>query len=217
MGKILLIFFTVVLIYLLVSQDSSQLVDELYPKPIIILEIMCKDDEMVKISEDSIVENCVDDDELNFNIILINNSSEPGPKGYELASGVLLVLKGAKFIQYRIESFQHIIGVSDSFEIIDPLNSSIIEIFSSEVYGYDVKRAYFTVRLDPEAEKIEIYFRGWIMDEDKKVFNPVDREEEPYIARFPKEDVVDNPPDTRWAGREFLRYKMFKVDVWRVR
>lgn len=210
----LLIIFTIILLYILISQNSSFVEDESYPKPIVILEIHCKNGETVRILDEEIIEDCIDDN-LRVDVILLNNSSEPSRRRYELACGVLLVFRGAKLLEYDIKDFQFIIGVSENSEIIEPLNSSIVEIYSNEIGGLGVKRANLIIKLDPEVEKVEIFFRGWIVDEDKKVFNPVDREEEFYVARYPPENITDNPPDTRWAGREFLRYKMFRLEVWK--
>ncbi len=214
---ILLAFITIVFLYFLFSQDFSTSFfiyeDESYPRPIVEIELYCKNGQKIKTMENSRIEECIEQETIEFNVKLINNSSEPSLKGYDLAAGILLVVEGGRFIDYDTNDFQQVIGISNDLEVTQPLNVTMIEAFSNYIMGKATKQAFFKVRIDPSTEVLKISFRGWIMDEDKKVYNPITEENEYYVARYPVEDYVENPPDTRWAGKEFLKYKVYTIEL----
>ncbi|MCX8187903.1 MAG: hypothetical protein N3F65_04760, partial [Nitrososphaeria archaeon] len=66
---------------------------------------------------------------------------------------------------------------------------------------------------EDESSCIQVSYRGWIMDEDDLVLEPISGAKEHYIARYPPEEYPDNPPDSRWAGKDFLKYKVYEVIV----
>lgn len=214
---ILLTFLTLIFLYFLFSQDFltelSTHEDEIYPRPIVVLEVYCKDYTILRVMENKRIEECINQESVAFIVKLINNSSEPSLKGYDLAGGILLILDGGRFVDYDVGDFQHIIGISDDLEITQPFNVTMIEVFSSYIMGKATKQAFFKVRIDPKIPVLRISFRGWIIDEDKRIVNPITEENEYYVARYPIEDYVENPPDMRWAGKEFLRYRVYTVEL----
>lgn len=213
---ILLTISTSILIYLLVSQNLTLNFfvseDDIYPRPIVEVELYCKNGKIKSVNSRRI-DGCLNGTILEFSIKLINNSSEPSLKGYDLSAGVLLIIDGGKIIQYNISDFQQIIGISNELEVTAPLDASMIEVFANYIGGGETKQSHFKVEIEPGRDLIKISFRGWIIDEDKKVYNPVTEEEEYYVTRYPIEDYEENPPDLRWAGKEFLKYKVFIIEV----
>lgn len=214
---IFLAFMTIIFLYFLFSQDFFTgffiYEDEFYPRPIVEIELYCGNGRKIKIMENGKIEECINQETVEFNVRLINNSSEPSLKGYDLAAGILLVVEGGRFIDYDTRDFQRVIGISNDLEVTRPFNVTMVEAFSDYVMGKATKQAFFKVRIDPNIEVLKISFRGWIMDEDKKVYNPITEESEYYVARYPVEDFVDNPPDMRWAGKEFLKYKVYTIEL----
>ncbi|MCL7383695.1 MAG: hypothetical protein LZ168_01030 [Thaumarchaeota archaeon] len=213
---ILLIILTSILIYLLFSQNFTINIfiheDEFFPRPIVEVELYCKNGK-VKIVNNARIDGCLDGTILEFSVKLINNSSEPSLRGYDLSAGVLLIIDGGEIVEYNISDFKHIIGISSELEVTRPLNVCMVEVFTDYISGGEAKQSYFKIKIKENRGLVKISFRGWIIDEDKKVYNPVTEEEEHYVARYPFEDYEENPPDMRWAGREFIKYKVYVIEV----
>ncbi|MEM1584095.1 MAG: hypothetical protein QXF28_04310 [Nitrososphaerota archaeon] len=213
---ILLLLITSILLYLLLSQNfpTSLFIheDEIYPRPVVEIDLYCKKG-VVKIMTDGRIDGCLDGRILELSIKLINNSSEASLRGYDLSAGLLLIIEGGKIIEYDIREFNYIIGISEELELTTPINSRMVEAFADYIRGGEVKQTYLKIEVNSDEDVVKISFRGWIVDEDKKIYNPVIREEEHYVARYPMEEYEGNPPDTRWAGKEFLKYKVYTVEI----
>lgn len=147
-----------------------------------------------------------------FIIMLSNNSSEPSIRG-AFAAGVLIVLRGARVKNYELSEFSGIIGVNEDGDIIDPINSSIVELFVNKLDTWQSAEAKLHIIVENRSDCILIAYRGWIIDEDDTVIEPTSNAREHYIARFPLEEYPDNPPDSRWAGRDFMRYRLHEISL----
>jgi len=213
---ILLMILTSIFIYLLFSQNFTinffVREDEFYPRPIVEVELYCKNGK-VRIVNNARINGCLNGTILEFSVKLVNNSSEPSLRGYDLSAGVLLMIDGGEIVEYNILDFKRIIGISGELEVTTPLNASVIEVFTDYISGGEAKQSNFKIKIEQSRGLVKISFRGWIIDEDKKVYNPVTEEEEYYVARYPVEGYEENPPDMRWAGREFIKYKVFVIEV----
>jgi len=186
--------------------------DGVYPRPVVEVLIEFADGSTRGFREkQTLIEGCVKRS-FKLKVKLINDSDEPSVER-DMAAGILLVFDGARVDGYDLKGFENIMGVTMGGEIIDAEGARIVEIFSSHIGSGDVKEAYLELIADEEAEEIKISFRGWIMDEDDRVVEPVSGSKEPYYARYPRENLDDNPPDSRWAGRDFLRYRRYEIIV----
>ncbi len=212
LGLLASAFVLLVLSMLLIFQFTfSQGGDGVHPRPLVELAIKCADGSWEKLNRSGVVGCRV---EKNFKLIvrLVNLGEEPSVRGVDVAAGVLLVIDGGQVINYSLGGFDWAIGVAENLEITDVNGSRIIEIFSKSIGGRDLKEAYLEIEADDKTSSVKLSYRGWILDEDDKVVNP-SGEEEPYCARYPPENPVDNPPDSRWSGGEFMKYKTFDAIV----
>ncbi|MDW8021962.1 MAG: hypothetical protein RMI78_04965 [Nitrososphaerota archaeon] len=145
-------------------------------------------------------------------IRLINNSSEPSLRG-DFAAGALVVLRGVRVEGYRLGGFVGAIGISENGSITSPVNSNMVEFFAEKLDPWQSIEAELQLFREDESSCIQVSYRGWIMDEDDLVLEPISGAREHYIARYPPEEYPDNPPDSRWAGKDFLKYKVYEVIV----
>ncbi len=143
---------------------------------------------------------------------LSNNSSEPSVRG-DFAAGVFLALKGAKVESYKLRGFIGVIGISDNGSIRSPINSSMLELFAERLDPWQSIEAELYLVREMKSNCVRIAYRGWIVDEDDLVLEPVSKTKEHYIARYPPEEYPDNPPDSRWAGRDFLKYRVYQAAI----
>ena len=183
--------------------------DNVHPSPLVEVFLKCGDN-FTKITGNASL-SCPFREKVELRIRLINNGSEPSAKK-DFAAGVLLFFKGAVIQGYDLGGFRGVIGADERGELVSPVGSRIVELFAEELGPWKSMEARVRIRTI-SGENLTIRYRGWIMDEDDPVSNPVTNKEEPYIARYPPEDPVTNPPDTRWAGENFLRYKTYVVQV----
>jgi len=145
-------------------------------------------------------------------IKLSNNSSEPSVRR-DFAAGVFLALEGAEVKGCRLRGFTDAIGVSEDCSIRSPINSTMIELFADELGPWQSIEAELHLLREKGSSCVLIAYRGWIMDEDDLVLEPVSKVREHYIARYPPEGYPDNPPDSRWAGKDFLKYEVYRVAI----
>lgn len=213
-GAVLLILLTALLVILLAYRvvllsPPSPEADGVHPRPIVKL-LMRHDGEVLAISGNGSYEVGLPR-ELDLTVRLSNEADEPGLRG-ELAAGILLRFEGARIRSYELRGFRSAIGIGEGATIIDPVNATMVELFSDRLGAWQSAEA--ELRLSVEAEGcLTIYYRGWITDEDDMVHNPVSGSEEHYIARYPPERYPDNPPDSRWAGEEFQRYRVYVLEL----
>jgi len=213
---VLLIALTILLVLVLVYVAGPEVLrrafsspDNLHPKPVVRISIFCGGG--VAIVGDGSM-SCPIDEPLDLLVELVNNSSEPSARR-DFAAGFLLVLEGGRVARLRLGGFDGAIGIGGGGVLINPINSTMLEVFARYIGPWESRSSEVTVARDPGARCIKISYRGWIVDEDDFVWNPATGERELYIARFPPEDASANPPDSRWAGEEFLRYRMYHVLV----
>jgi len=217
LGKVMLLAMTILMIYVLLVNGLPGIMeffkrpDGVYPNPVIELKIECADGSYVTVRENISRIPCMVKRVFQLIVILLNNSSEPSVRDVETASGVMIILDGGRVIGYELGEFDTIIGISGESELVDPIDSRIIEFFSRHIDGWAKKAAKLSIAVNDDANTVQIRFRGWIIDEDDEVWNPVDEVKEHYYARDPPEDPLENPPDSRWSGRNFLKYKTYSV------
>ena len=201
-----------ILFILFVFQSSfSRSGDGVHPEPFVEIVIQCVDGSWERVNGSGVV-NCQVGRRFRVIVKLINLGDEPSPEGIDTAAGVLLAFDGGRVANYSLGDFDWAIGVAENLEVTEVNGSRIIELFSKSIKGRDMKIAYFDIDVDEKAANVKLSYRGWILDEDDKVLNPLG-EKEPYCARYPPEDPVDNPPDSRWSGKEFMKYKTFKIII----
>jgi len=184
--------------------------DYVHPRPVVELAARCESEVLVVVGNRSI--SCPYNRSLDLKIKLVNNSSEPSARE-DFAAGFLIILSGARVGGLKLGSFDGVIGIGEGGQLIDPINSTMLEFFTKSLEPWESKSAEISLVRDPSASCIEIAYRGWIIDEDDVVRNPVSGDKERYIARFPPENELTNPPDSRWAGKEFLRYETYVVEI----
>ncbi len=129
-GPLLLLLFTIMLIVFLAYRglfENFELFppspDAVYPRPVV---------ELFSRQDYEVVSGGNAPGVIKLTIRLSNNSSEPGIRG-AFAAGVLVVLKGARVDGYDLGEFSGIIGVSEDGSIINPVNSSIVELFADKI------------------------------------------------------------------------------------
>ncbi|MEM2846981.1 MAG: hypothetical protein QW624_05075 [Nitrososphaerota archaeon] len=93
------------------------------------------------------------------------------------------------------------------------MNSSIVELFADKIGPWQSISAVLHVVAENKSDCVLIAYRGWIIDEDDVVVEPISGSKEHYIARFPAEEYPDNPPDSRWAGKDFMKYKLHEASI----
>ena len=216
-GFILLILLTIVLagflVYRLGFEGCGLLAprpDSIHPRPVVMI-FLEREGEIIVVDGNMSLDRSLPK---SFKLIvrLSNNSSEPSLRR-DFAAGVFLALKGAKVKNYKLRGFMDAIGVSEDGSIVSPMNSSMIELFAEKLDPWQSAEAELHLLKEGESSCIQIAYRGWIMDEDDQVVEPISKVREPYIARFPHEGYPDNPPDSRWAGKDFLRYKVYRAVI----
>lgn len=214
-GSLLLLLITVILVIFLLHRgwfDDTLFPprpDAIYPRPIVELYLR-QNGEFVFAGNVLTMESAQDD--VKLIVKLRNNSSEPSIRG-TFAAGVLVVLRGAKVEDYELGGFSGIIGVNEDGDIINVMNSSIVEFFVDKIDPWQSIAAELHIVVEDGSDCILIAYRGWIIDEDDVVVEPISDIREHYIARFPVEEYLDNPPDSRWAGRNFMRYKLHNATI----
>jgi len=219
LGKFILLAMTILMIYILlvkgfpVLMESLKRPDGIHPNPVVELQIECADGSYMIVRGNCSRTPCAVKRAFQLVLILFNNSSEPSVKDVETASGAMILLEGGRVAGYELRGFDSIIGVTEEGELIDPIGSRIIEVFSRHIDGWARKVVKLNITVDEDASVVKMSFRGWIMDEDDRVWNPVYKVKEHYYARDPPEDPIENPPDSRWAGRNFLKYKTYVFQV----
>ena len=184
--------------------------DSIYPRPVLRLAFPCKGEVMVVSGDYSI--SCPIPRSFMLRVTLINNSSEPSVK-QDFAAGFLLVFEGARVGGLKLGGFDGAIGVNESGQLIDPINSTMLEFFTGSLGPWQSKTAEILLIKEANAKCVKIAYRGWIMDEDDVVRNPASGDKEPYTARYPPENPLTNPPDTRWAGKDFLKYETYEIEI----
>jgi len=209
-GPLLLLLFTIMLIVFLAYRglfENFELFppspDAVYPRPVV--ELFSRQDYEVASGGNA-------PGVIKLTIRLSNNGSEPSIRG-AFAAGVLVVLKGARVDGYDLGEFSGIIGVSEDGSIINPVNSSIVELFADKIGPWQSISAVLHVVAENKSDCVLIAYRGWIIDEDDVVVEPISGAKEHYIARFPAEEYPDNPPDSRWAGKDFMKYKLHEASI----
>ena len=219
LGKFILLAMTILMLYILLVNGFPVFMkffkrpDGIHPNPVVELQIECADGSYMIVRGNSSRTPCMVKRVFQLIVILLNNSSEPSVRDVETASGALIVLDGGRITGYELEGFNSIIGVTEEGELVNPIGSRIIEVLSRHIDGWAKKVVKLNVTVNEDTSIIQIRFRGWIIDEDDEVWNPVDKNKEHYYARDPPEDPVENPPDSRWSGRDFLRYKTYTFQV----
>ncbi len=215
-GALILIIFSAILLVALLYftepgglHPSNPNPDFLYPRPVVELALSCGGG-LTKVTGNSSLE-CPLRRDLDLIVKLSNNSSEPSEES-DFAAGVLLVFDGGVVESYELDGFSGIIGADEEGKIIKPAGSTIIELFTEKLKPGESKEARVKLRVTSNAS-LKIAYRGWIIDEDDVVVNPVSKAEEHYIARYPPENTLTNPPDSRWAGENFLKYKTYEAVV----
>jgi len=213
-GFISLIIFTlmlaVFLIYRLGFMMSFPRADSVYPRPVV--ELFLEHNGMlIPVRDDVLLGEPLSSD-LKLIVRLSNNSSEPSLRG-EFAAGVLLMLEGARVKGIEMRGFVGAIGVGEDGSVVSPVNASIVELFTDKLDPWSSVEARLNLHRGDGSDCVRLAYRGWIMDEDDRVLEPISGSEEPYIARYPPESYPDNPPDSRWAGQEFMRYSVYRVAV----
>jgi len=176
--------------------------DAIYPRPVVELSLRQDDEVMSRRNASGAIKLAVR---------LSNNGSERSVRG-AFAAGVLVVLRGARVEDYELGGFSGIIGVSEGGDIINPVNSSIVELFADKIGPWQSISAVLHVVAENGSDCVLIAYRGWIIDEDD-VVEPISGAKEHYIARFPAEEYPDNPPDSRWAGKDFMKYKLHEANI----
>ena len=213
-GVVLLILLTALLIVFLAYRiglmvPPSPGADGVHPRPVVKL-LIGYDGEALSISGNGSYAVRLPRD-LSLTVRLSNEADEPSLVG-ELAAGVLLRFEGARVRSYELKGFRGAIGIGEGATLIDPVNASVVEFFSDELGARQSAEA--RLRLSVEGGRcLTIHYRGWIIDEDDRVRNPASGSEEYYIARYPPERYPDNPPDSRWAGEQFLKYRVYVVEL----
>jgi hypothetical protein len=213
-GFIMLITLTLVLavflIYRLGFVLSFSRADSVYPRPVVEL-FLEYGDTLVPIRDSILLREPFPSD-LKLIIRLSNNSSEPSLRD-EFAAGVLLMLEGVRVKDIELRGFVGAIGVSKDGNIISPVNASSVELFVNKLDPWCFVEAELTLYGENKSGCVRLAYRGWIMDEDDRVLEPLTGSREPYIARYPPENYQDNPPDSRWAGRDFMKYAVYRAEV----
>ena len=218
-GKLILLATTILMFYVLLVNGFPALMeffkrpDGIHPNPVLELRIRCADGSYMITKGNGSKTSCAVNRVFQLTMILLNNSSEPSIKDIETASGAIIMLDGGKVVEYRLEGFDSIVGVTEEGELINPIGSRIIEVLSKYIGGWDKKAVRLNITVDEDVDVVKVRFRGWIIDEDDKVWNPVDKVKEYYYARDPPEDPIRNPPDSRWCGRNFLKYKTYALQI----
>jgi hypothetical protein len=213
-GFILLVLLTLILAGFLIYRVGFELsfprADSIYPRPVVEL-FLERGGELISIHDDVLLEEPILND---FKIVvrLSNNSSEPGLRR-EFAAGALLMLEGARVKDYELRGFVGAIGVSENGSVVAPVNASIVELFADKLDPWRFVEAELHLHRENGSGCVRIAYRGWIMDEDDRVLEPTSGSKEPYIARCPPENYPDNPPDSRWAGRDFMRYAVYRAAI----
>ena len=219
LGKFILLAMTILMIYVLLVRgfpillESLKRPDGIHPNPVVELRVECSDGSYMVVRGNGSRASCAVNRAFQLVLILFNNSSEPSIRDVETASGAMILLEGGRVAGYELMGFDSIIGVTEEGELIDPIGSRIIEVFSRHVDGWARKIVKLNITVDEGVSVVQLRFRGWIIDEDDKVWNPVDKVREHYYARDPPEDPIENPPDSRWGGRNFLKYKTYVFQV----
>ena len=207
---LLTLILAVFLIYRLGFVLSFSRADSAHPRPVVEL-FLEHGDTLVPIHDNTLLRKPLPSD-LKLIVRLSNNSSEPSLKG-EFAAGVLLMLEGVRVKDIELRGFVGAIGVGEDGSVVSPVNASIVELFASKLDPWCSIEAELTLHRRNESGCVRLAYRGWIVDEDDRVLEPVSGSEEPYIARYPPENYPDNPPDSRWAGRDFMRYAVYRAEV----
>ena len=216
-GFILLVLLTLVLAGFLVYRVGlegfglfSPRPDSIHPKPVVEL-FLGHEGELTAVHDNTSLDKPLPE---SFKLIvkLSNNSSEPSMRG-DFAAGVFLALKGAEVKDCRLHGFTNVIGVSENGSIGSPINSSMLELFAEKLGPWQSIEAELYLLRDKGSSCVQIAYRGWIMDEDDLVLEPISKAREHYIARYPPEGYRDNPPDSRWAGKDFLKYKVYQATI----
>ena len=219
LGKFILLAMTILMIYVLlvrgfpILMESLKRPDGIHPSPVVELQVECADGSYMIVRGNGSRTSCAVKRAFQLVLILFNNSSEPSIRDVETASGAMILLEGGRVAGYELRGFDSIIGVTEEGELIDPIGSRIIEVFSRYVDGWARKIVKLNITVNEGVNVVQLRFRGWIIDEDDKVWNPVDKVKEYYCARDPPEDPIENPPDSRWGGRNFLKYKTYVFQV----
>ncbi len=216
-GLVLVLLLTFALLLFVVYRLSFEGVelfspkpDLAYPKPVVEL-FLEREGKVMVISDDTSLGR-PPLRHLGLILRLINNSSEPSIRG-AFAAGVLVALSGARVEGYELGGFSGIIGASENGSIMSPINSSIVEFFVNKLDPWQSIEAKLHLIVENESDCVQIAYRGWIIDEDDVVIEPLSNAREHYIARFPQEEYPDNPPDSRWAGKDFMMYKVYRVNL----
>jgi len=213
-GFIALILLTLALAGFLIYQLGFVLsfsrANSVHPRPVVEL-FLEHGDVLIPVRGDVLLKEPLPSD-LKLIVRLSNNSSEPSLKG-EFAAGILLMLEGVRVKDIELRGFVGAIGVGEDGSVVSPVNASIVELFASKLDPWCSIEAELTLHRGNESGCVQLAYRGWIMDEDDRVLEPVSGSEEPYIARYPPESYPDNPPDSRWAGRDFMKYAVYRAEV----
>jgi len=187
--------------------------DAIYPKPVVRLFVEGDDWVLAVRGNGSFMREL--SDRLKLVVVLANNSSEPSLED-SFAAGVFFRFRGARVESYELNNFTSVIGIREGGELIDPINASMVEFFARKLPAWHSLSAEIILLRDNGSRCIEIAYRGWIMDEDDMVLEPVSGVREHYIARDPPENYPENPPDSRWAGKDFLKYKTYVLNICRL-
>jgi len=215
----MLLAMTILMLYVLlvngfpIIMEFFKKPDGVHPNPVVELRIECANGSYIIVRGNSSRTPCTVKRVFQLIVILLNNGSEPSVRDVETASGAMIILDGGRITGYELEGFDSIIGVTEEGELVNPIGSRIIEVLSRHIDGWAKKIVKLNVTVNEATNMARIRFRGWIIDEDDEVWNPVDEIREHYYARDPPEDPVKNPPDSRWSGKNFLRYETYSVWV----
>ena len=203
---------TALLIYILLQGGLTELLrqpDGVHPRPLVELTVSCGGE--IQTVEPGDVVEC-GDPPIKIHLKLINNSGEPSLDDL-LASGVMMLVRNGYVLEVKLGDFLEVIGLNEDAEIIDHIGASIIEVFGGRIGPWEAKEMEATIEPRRDLEEITIEYRAWIIDEDDTATNPTTGEQENYVARYPPEHPTMNPPDSRWAGKEFLKYKTAQITI----
>lgn len=142
MGKFILLAMTIIMLYILlvrgfpILMESLKRPDGIHPNPVVELQVECVDGAYMIVRGNGSRTSCAVKRAFQLVLILFNNSSEPSIKDVETASGAMILLEGGRVTGYELRGFENIIGVTEEGELIDPIGSRIIEVFSRHVDGW---------------------------------------------------------------------------------
>ena len=210
---ILIAITATLLAYILIQDNTIQSIlkppDETYPRPIIDIELHCGGEVRDLARIDNV--ECPREP-LTLKITLKNNSTEASQNEL-IASGIMLKIQGGYIAEINEGDFLKVIGLTSRGEITEYMGAEIIEAFGGKINPWETKKITITINPYRNTSKIILEYRAWIIDEDDKTTNPATGQEENYIARYPREHPEKNPPDSRWAGENFLKYKTTRKTI----